>query len=443
MTDRPNIIVMLTDDHGQWALGCCGNSEVRSPNMDRLASTGVVMENAYTPLPVCSPGRASFFTGRFPSQHGIHDYLSKAADELPWLNDEVLLSELLRDAGYTTGFSGKWHCGGGRNQPQPGFDFWKNKGGRGLTKPEISQVIMDQSLEFLQTRDRSKPFFLFMSDIATHSAWKGHTEEIVESYRNCSFCDVPQAEEYPFGNLSGSWTAESAANREETLAQYYAAVTEIDDQIGRLLEELENQDLLENTLVVYTSDHGICCSHHGIWGKGNGTRPLNMMEESIRIPMILSQPGTVVPGKRRTEFADHCDLFQTLLDHAGVELPDAMREERNYPGRSFREMLLGDDIADWKCEQFGEYGYLRMVRTPTHKLVRRALGRPSELFDLVADPRETTNCIDDPTCADVLADLQGRINDFFTKYEDPEKSGLRVLELPEHNGKEAWRGEQP
>lgn len=124
-----NILVFLTDDHARWALGCYGNSEVRTPTMDHLAATGVVFDNAYTPSPVCSPARASFFTGRLPSQHGVHDYLAEADPEVravDWLSGEVTLARLLRDNGYATALTGKWHLGREESVPD-GFDYWYSR----------------------------------------------------------------------------------------------------------------------------------------------------------------------------------------------------------------------------------------------------------------------------------------------------------------------------
>jgi arylsulfatase A-like enzyme len=119
---RPNILVLMTDDHGQWASHCYGNRELSTPNMDYLAETGARMQNAYTPCPVCSPARASFWTGRLPSQHGIHDWIQEDGDTRPWFARERPLASVLQSAGYHTGLAGKWHCGQGEI-PDAGFDF--------------------------------------------------------------------------------------------------------------------------------------------------------------------------------------------------------------------------------------------------------------------------------------------------------------------------------
>ena len=127
MTYQPNILLFVTDDHGQWASGAYGNREVRTPSLDRLAASGIVMENAFTPTPVCSPARASLLTGLTPSQHGIHDYIAASFDRKPWLATERTLPQLLQEAGYRTGLAGKWHIGN-EDVPAPGFDSWFSVG---------------------------------------------------------------------------------------------------------------------------------------------------------------------------------------------------------------------------------------------------------------------------------------------------------------------------
>ncbi len=381
MNTKPNIILFLTDDHGQWALGCYGNQELRTPNLDYLAATGVQMNNAFTPTPVCSPARACLFTGRLASQHGVHDYLASNDPEIDdhiWLQDETTLAQILSDGGYETALCGKWHIGGDE-QPQPGFDYWFTLGGdypvdhggshRFCDNGRMRQIdgyktriITDQAIQFLRRRDTSRPFFLVIGYTATHSPWQDHPERLVERYRGCTFADLPDDIDYPFGRQNLESTFATRENPREALAQYYAAVSQLDEGVGELLDEVEALDLRQESLFVYTSDHGLCCTHHGIWGKGNGTLPLNMVEESIRVPLIINQPGRLPQGLRREEFVDHLDLFQTLAACAAVDLPQS--DPGRYPGRSFLPLLAGPAPAeDWRREQYGEYGPLRMIRT--------------------------------------------------------------------------------
>ncbi len=449
---RRNIVVFLTDDHAQWAAGCYGNSELRTPSLDHLASTGVLFENAFTPSPVCSPARASFFTGRLPSQHGIHDYLADADPEVravDWLDGETTLPMLLRDAGYFTGLTGKWHLGN-EEVPAEGFDYWYCRSApvsepSGYSAPWTltesheraydRHAITDHGIEFLRKRNSEQPFFLVVGHIATHSPWFGVPERHAAQYRTADFADIPDDTSYPFGRQRSESLYASRNEPREALAQYYGAVTDIDEQLGRLLDELDSLGLRESTTVIYTSDHGLNTGHHGIWGKGNATLPYNVLEESIRVPLIVNAPGDVLGRQRRGEYVTHLDTFQTILETAGVASPAQIR----YPGTSYRRALLGEGDSAPSDTVYAEYGTLRMVRTASHKLVRRYPDGPSELFDLGADPRETTNLIHSPAVREVLNTLDDRLDEHFGAYEEPGRSGLQVLEQPRHNRDEAWR----
>jgi arylsulfatase A-like enzyme len=458
LATRPNVVVVLLDDHAQWALSCYGNAEIRTPTLDHLAATGVRMANAFTPTPVCSPARACFLTGRLASQHGVHDYLdvwNPEVGERAWLHGQTTLPELLQAGGYTTALSGKWHLGRGFER-QPGFDYWYECGDtRSSHRPAIADTptasrcdsvvnydrhaITDHAVEFLRTRDTGKPFFLYVGYIATHSPWRGQPERIAASYRHCEFADVADGPMYPFGRLSSESLMPTRNDRREALAQYYAAVTAVDEQVGRIVDELEAQATREDTLLLYTSDHGLSMGQHGVWGKGNGTKPYNMLEESIRVPLILNQPGTILGGQTREEMVTHCDLFATVAEHVALDVPAPPAGMSPSPGRSFDALLAGGAVADWPQVVFGEYGPLRMARTRTHKLLIRHPDGPHELFDLVADPGETVNRLGDPELAAVARGLRVELDSYFARHEDPERSGLLGAGLPSFNKEEVWR----
>ena len=449
----PNILLFLTDDHAQWAMGCAGNSELRTPTFDYLAQHGTQFANAFTPTPVCSPARACLLTGMLSSQHGIHDYLASGDPEINnihWLAQETTLAQLFQAAGYQTGQFGKWHLGQDEHAAA-GYDEWFSLGrdypiphegpfrygvnGRFQTLPgRLSHNITERAVQFLRERDGERPFFLSVGYYATHSPWEGQSERLTASYRNCTFADVPLGETYPFGKQALESLNETRHNPHEALAQYYAAVTEIDTAVGRLIDELEGLGQLDNTIIIYTSDHGLNCGHHGIWGKGNGTLPLNMVEESIRVPLLWFDGRSAQPQPSRTEFVDHLDTFQTILDVAGIAPSD-----KKYAGRSYRALLQNSSLPDWRTAQFAEYGNVRMIRTNRHKLVRRYPDGPHELFDLDADPREMSNLFDSAAHQTIVRDLTERLEVHFAQHEDTAKSGLRVRELPQHNFSEAWR----
>ncbi len=448
MAKPMNILVLFNDDHGQWALPAYGNSELNTPSIDHLANTGVVFENAFTPIPVCSPARACFFTGLMPSQHGVHDYIAAANKyhQQEWLDGFHTLPNLLSDAGYTCGFSGKWHLG--RDEKvQKGFDDWfalsgdypiQHKGSyRYSDNGEITSLggykthhIADRTVDFLRNHDGAQPFFHFTSFYATHSPWEGQPERLVAPYRDCTFDDIPR-EDRVFGGdiLNIESGGASAADQQEARAQYYASVTAIDEAVGRILDELETGGLLENTLIIYTSDHGLCLGHHGIWGKGNATAPQNLIEESIRIPMILTAPSILPKGARRAEFADHLDLFQTVLDAASVESPAGQ-----YAGRS---LLAETDHA--ASVQFGEYGTARMIRTETHKFIRRYDNRPDELFDLTGRDGEGRNILRDQPDNPIAAELATQLDAHFAGLGCSQPDITDFNQETRFNVAEAWR----
>ncbi len=451
MAHLPNILLFITDDHGQWASGPYGNREVRTPSLDRLAASGVVMENAFTPTPVCSPARASLLTGLTPSQHGIHDYIAMSFDQKPWLATERTLPQLLQEAGYRTGLAGKWHIGN-EDKPAPGFDSWFsvgsaypllhlgsrdycNQGRMECLDGYTADIIAEQAGGFMKATDE-RPFFVLVGLTATHSPWHGHPERLASMYRDASFCDIPAGESYPLGEQALESLSVDRSHEREAQAQYYAAVSLVDEIVGRLLEAVDEAGKLNGTLVVYTSDHGLNCGHHGIWGKGNATLPLNMLEESIRVPLQLSWQGVLPAGMRRVEMVDHLDLFQTLVSIGIADQPASTE----YAGTSILPLLLEPEVdSNWRQVQFGEYGTVRMARSGRYKLIRRHPNGPHELFDLEADPRETRNLIDSSSHLAVISELSGLMETHFRRYSRPDKSGTLGAGLPQHNMTEAWR----
>ena len=447
-----NIIVFFSDDHAQWALPSYGNAEISAPNLTHLAETGALMLNAFTPCPVCSPARASFWTGLYPSQHGVHDHLAEddeAVQATEWLAGIPTLAEHLNEARYTTALCGKWHCGAGEI-PRSGFDYWysawrktpkyfsqTNKysdQGRVVERTGTdTQIITDAAIDFLRQRDREQPFFLFVGYATTHNPWINRPERLVSHYRKSSFHDIPDDLPYPYGEPGNHPVAPE--DPREALAQYYASVTMIDEGVGRVLDELDAQGEREDTLIVYTSDHGLNLGHHGIWGKGNGSQPLNMLDESIRVPLIFNYPGVIKAGQRREEFVTHTDLFMTLLDFADAEL----KEPSNRPGESYRSILLGGAADQWQNVYHGEYGTTRTIRDLRYKLVERYDGGGNLFLDLLRDPRETVNLYDVSDYSSNVDSMRAELERFFARYQVAEHSGIRGNDLPIHNSREAWR----
>ena len=209
----------------------------------------------------------------------------------------------------------------------------------------------------------------------------------------------------------------------------------IDEGVGRALDELDAQGQRDNTLIVYTSDHGLNMGHHGLWGKGNGSEPLNMLDESIRVPLIFNLPGAVDGGVKRDEFVTHCDLQRTLLDFADITAGDSS----DSPGQSLKPRLIGGAPDEWRNVYFGEYGATRAIRDERYKLVLPGAEGEPLLLDLQADPRETRNLYADPAYRAIRERMRSQLRDFFARYEQPAHSGVRGDDLPSHNRREAWR----
>ncbi len=274
-------------------------------------------------------------------------------------------------------------------------------------------------------------------DVPSHTPLRDQPERLTAHYRGCTFADIPDEVVAPcHGATPMPWSHAPKTHREQ-LAQYYAAVSFINEQVGRLLDELDGAGIRRDTLVAYTADHGHMNGHHGLMGKGNATVTQDLLEESIRVPSLISWPATVPAGRVLTHPVDHCDLFCTLLAAAGTD-PDA---EIHSPGRSFLPLLRGQ-AAPWRDAQFCEYGNARMVRTDGLKLIRRYRGPnghfSDELYDLAADPRETENRIRDAAYAGAIADLDARLDAYFREYEIPDRAGWDIASRLRCNPHKPW-----
>ena len=417
------------------------------------------------PTPVCSPGRACLLTGLTSSQHGVHDWIAMhdpECQERDWLAGQVTLAEALSREGYVCGLSGKWHVGQCYQAPR-GYDWYfgfamqgphmgittyVHEGRAQVRRGNVTEIVTDRAIEFLNKVPGDRPFFLQVGYTDTHSPYTGQDPELVASYREATFRDIAGDDPHPWSWNEG-FPEDTEVPEEEARIRHmnqYAAVTDIDRSIGTLLDAVASSGRAEETIIIYTSDHGLSQGQNGFWGKGNGTRPLNMYDVSIRVPLLAMGPG-LSKGVACDRCVDHFDTFKTLCELCGVR-SSHLRDDVNYPGRSYLPMAAGGRGGDWDDARYGEYGDLRMIRTPRHKLVRRFTDGPDDLFDLASDPGEKVNLIDHPDLAGTREDLSGRLDAFYARYEDLEKSGLRVKDLPRHNcaqkpgqtvSSEAWR----
>jgi arylsulfatase A-like enzyme len=207
------------------------------------------------------------------------------------------------------------------------------------------------------------------------------------------------------------------------LKGYFAAVTAMDQNIGRIIRKVAELGLTGRTLLIFSSDNGFSCGHHGFWGKGNGTFPLNMYEHSVRVPMILSHPGRLSQGRVCDAMASQYDLFPTILDYVGLDAP----KERDLPGVTLLPVLEGDRAAAREdLVVFDEYGPVRMIRTEEWKYVHRYPYGYHELYDVRRDPEERNNLAKEPGRAGVVSELRRRLFRWFDRYVDPEMDGSRL-----------------
>ncbi len=439
--DRPNkrptnVLFILTDDQAVWAAGCYGNDEIRTPNLDRLAETGTRFANFFVATPVCSPSRATLLTGRIPSQHGVHDWIrsgNAGPGAVPYLEGEVAYTDVMARHGWTCGISGKWHLGDSQIV-QHGFTDWfvhRQGGGPYNNAPMVrngqlgnepgylTDVITDEALRLMERyAGAGHPFYLGVHYTAPHSPWIGeHPQEIVNSYDDCAFDSCPQEPRHPW---AGALTRENMGNR-EALKGYFASVTAMDQSVGRLLDRLEQLGLRDSTLVVFLSDNGFSCGHHGFWGKGNGTEPRNMYENSIKVPAIFSHPGRIPQGRVESAMVSAYDFMPTLLEYLELPVP----RHRNLPGSSFLPTLEGRSGAGRDhVVIYDEYGPVRMVRTADWKYVYRHAHGPDELYDLVNDPGERNNLVGEPVQQGRTGEMKAMMDDWFARYVEPGRDGL-------------------
>ena len=436
--ERPNIVLLLSDDQGFWAMGCAGNSEILTPNIDRLAREGMRFENFFCASPVCSPARASLLTGCIPSQHGIHDWLRDDDERqaaIEYLAGQYSFTKALAEAGYDCALSGKWHMGASE-KPQQGFSHWfchKSGGGPyygaplyrngGLYRESryVTDVITDDALEYLDSRAGcDQPFFLYVGYTAPHAPWlNNHPKEYTDLYRDCPFVSVPHLPRHPD---SIYLTDEVAKDERANLIGYYAAVTAMDANIGRILQKLEDMGIAENTLVVFTSDNGFSCGHHGFWGKGNATFPLNLFEESVKVPFIVRHPGRIPKGTVCDALISAYDFLPTLLEYTAVPAADAQLR----PGVSFAPALEGRTFTQQEeVVVLDEYGPNRMIRDRRYKYITRYPYGPNELYDLQSDPGETTNLLKDAAWQQLGQEMKQRLEEWFARYVNPAIDGAK------------------
>ncbi len=453
---RPNILFIMSDDHASHALSCYGSRINKTPNLDRIAGGGVRFDNCFCTNSICTPSRATILTGTYNHMNGVTT-LSTPMD-----NRLQTFPKLLQENGYQTAIFGKWHLGTGPDHCPTGFDNWAVLPGQGrYHNPEFifkgpdggttrtvpgyaTDLITDMSLDWLKERDRCRPFCLLYHHKAPHRPWYPD-EKHAQMFLNE---DVPEPETL-YDDYSNRASAAAAAEMrvgphmnsadlkcevpkelpenelrrwayQRYIKDYLRVVASVDDNVGRVLDYLDEEGLAENMVVIYTSDQGFFLGDHGWYDKRF------MYEESLRMPFILRYPKEVKPGSLHDDIVLNVDFASLFLDLAGVPIPE------EFQGRSFLPILQGNTPPDWRQAMYYRYWMHKAhhnvyahygVRTKRYKLIyyyADALGQAGavdephapewELFDLQRDPRELHNVYDDPAYGDTVAELKRELH---------------------------------
>ncbi len=452
---RPNILLILTDDHRWDALGAKGHPFLKTPNLDRLLEEGVDFTNAFVTTSLCSPSRASIITGRYAHNHGVVDNYHPVREDL------VFFPELLQKAGYETAFVGKWHMGD-TDEKQRGFDHWVSFRGQGVYWPfddglkvkgryvpqanrtgfnvngarvaqkgYITDELTDYALQWLQPRidaEREggvdgKPWFLYVSHKAAHADFLPPNRHAF-SYEKApfrppvtwvekpeAFRDVPRWVKNQRNSRHG---VEFAYYMNLDLENYYKRYCEtllaVDESVGKLVNAMDDKGVLDNTLVLYLGDNGFLFGEHGLIDKRCA------YEESMRIPMIARWPGVLRAGTKVPERVANIDVAPTLLAAAGSASPKFM-DGSNFLPLARREP--SGEKPSWRRELLYEYYWERNYpQTPTVHALRgerfkyiryHGVWDVDELFDLKNDPREQKNLINDPAYTVEVEEMNKRL----------------------------------
>ena len=432
---RPNVVLILTDNHGAWTLGCYGNKDIRTPHLDRLATEGTLFTRCYSSNAVCSPTRATLLTGLIPSQHGVHSYL--AANEAQMgpkayctIREFGSLPKALSGAGYVCGLSGKWHLGGNET-PQEGFTSWVTmphghtstfynadviENGKVRKEPGyLTDFWTDHGVRFIE-RNKDKPFFLYLAYNGPYGLGKSLLNPAKNRhaayYADKELKSFPREPAHPW-----LFNNKEYLNNLQAIRRYAAEVSGIDDGVGRILETLAKHKLEENTLVLFTADQGLAGGHSGFWGMGDHTRPLTGYDWTMHVPLIYRHPGRIPTGKRSDHLVSNYDLLPSLLDYLGRK--DQIPTKPPLPGRSYADVLRGKPVA-WDDTIFFEHENVRAIRTTEWKCIHRFPDGPDELYDLKNDPGEKMNLQGRPEHAAIQKELRRRLEAFFDRYADPQ-----------------------
>ncbi|TLX72779.1 sulfatase [Labilibacter sediminis] len=434
---KRNVIFILTDDHRYDYMGFTGKVPwLETPNMDKMAQEGAYMENAFVTTSLCSPSRASILTGQYSHVHTIVDNVAPNPGNL------TFFPQYLQKAGYQTSFFGKWHMGDHNDDPRPGFDHWESFKGQGeYYSPNlningervqydedtyITDLLTEHAIEWLDNRDKEKPFFVYLSHKAVHAMFKpakrhdgvydGKTIELPSTYtqtKDDTYKDLKWPEwvkqqrhswhgvDYMYHGTNGTFNG--------NLQKYCETLLGVDESVGTVMEWLKSNGLDESTMVIYMGDNGFSWGEHGLIDKRH------FYEESVKVPMLVRCPEIFKGGEPVKKMVQNVDVAPTILECAGLVKPEYM------PGHSMIPLLQGDS-TQWReriyYEYFWEYDFPMTptvfgVRTDQYKYMRyQGIWDQNELYDIINDPEEMHNLMGDPKYADVAKQLASDLYDW-------------------------------
>ncbi|MDQ8192937.1 sulfatase-like hydrolase/transferase [Coraliomargarita sp. SDUM461004] len=449
---KPNVIFIVCDDMGEWAMGCSGHPNALTPNLDRLARDGTRLSNHFSASAVCSPSRACLLTGKYSLEVGIPDIL--CTGEGVGLDPKyTTTAKAFQKEGYRTALVGKWHLGDDdRYHPtQHGYDSFTGfriggeEGPLSSKDPGIeidgtyqkvegytSDILTDHALDFIETKDSESPFFLSLHFWAPHANQGVSTEDGDRTWHPLKDEDWD-----PFKDLTPEVPNPNYPkldiNRIQRMTrEYLASVHSVDRNIGRLIRALESTGTLDDTIIVFTSDNGYNIGHNGIWHKGNGwwiltdnrgDRP-NLYDHSMRVPAIISYPNCVKAGQVCDHPNTSMDWFPTLMDFAGIKT----KANWELRGESIASILKGErSLTDrpifgqyqmWDWHQTG--AAMRSWRTNEWKLMLDLKETvPNEFYDLRNDPNEAINIYnsEDPSIKAAQVAMERSLRKHITEVE--------------------------
>jgi arylsulfatase A-like enzyme len=420
-----NVVVLYADDWRHDTLGVAGHPVVQTPNLDALAADGVRFINNYVTTSICGVSRATLFTGQWMSRHGNLGFGPFKTD---WENT---YPGVLRDGGYHVGHVGKWHNG---KFPAQHYDFGRSYFGKHWMQQKdgsmihVTQKNEDDAMEFLKTRPSEKPFCLTVAFFATHaddnnpqqflpqpksmSLYQDATIPVPENATEESFRRLPPfiATDMNEGRIRWHWRFDTPEKYQIMMKNYYRLATEVDSVCGRVINELKSQGVLDNTLVIFTTDNGYYHAEHGLADKWYPH------EESIRVPLIIRDPRMETSKRGTTDDAMtlSVDLAPTILTALPVDAPETMQ------GRSMTDLYLSNSDVQWRDEFFYEHAIIsNKNRIPASEALVRNDWKyfywpdfdTEQLFDLTTDPREENDLVASSTHQAKLAEMRARFKE--------------------------------